>query len=107
MVEAGDDRRRFAYPLTLVGQEGGPVHEQRSGVRYAVTQPVEDGEAVGVDVAPVVQPAIGQPVERLDGGHRVPTAEERDRVRYGRERQVRDLVLDDVHLSVPRWGRRQ
>jgi hypothetical protein len=40
-------------PVCSVGEEGVAVHEEGSGVREMAAYPAQDGEAVGVDVAPV------------------------------------------------------
>ena len=51
------DRAVLGAPQRLERHEGAPVHQERLHVVETGTQRVEDGEAVGVDVAPVVQAA--------------------------------------------------
>jgi hypothetical protein len=45
----------------VVGEQGVAVHQEGLRLREVRTQLVEDGEAVGVDVAPIVRRALLQP----------------------------------------------
>src|SRR5690606_12022973 len=45
--------RRLADPQVPVRHQRLPVHQQGAGVRKRLTQPVQDAEAMGIDVAPV------------------------------------------------------
>jgi hypothetical protein len=86
----------LSHPLALVGEQGGAVHEHGPGMRERLPQPVQDREPVGVEVAPVDQVEASQPAQRFNDPHRVPAPEGHDRVRREWEREVGDLVLDDI-----------
>ncbi len=77
----------------MVGEQGGTVHEHGADVREAVPQPVQDREPVSIEIAPVDQVKTRQPVQRLQGPHRIAAAEDHDRGRGEREGEVGDLVL--------------
>ena len=51
----------FLAPVHTVGEQRLSVHEEGRRAREVGAQLVEDGEAVGVDVAPVVDCALRQP----------------------------------------------
>lgn len=48
-------------PVCSVGEESVAVHEEGSGVREMAAYSAQDGEAVGVDVAPVPKIDVGEP----------------------------------------------
>jgi hypothetical protein len=106
-IQAGGRRTRLDHPLAAVGQQRCAVHQHRAGVSEPAPQPVEDHEAVGVDVAPVDQVQIGEPGERFEHVHRVTPAEDDDGVARQREGQVGDLVLDHVGALGFRRRRRE
>ena len=80
------DRRR-GRPQRLERHEGVPVHQERLRMIEVPTQRVEDGEVVGVDVAPVVQAANSEPAcpaERLEA---VARAEDHHALPHTRKRE--------------------
>src|ERR1019366_8340090 len=58
--EFGIERRAFPDPKRLMNEQRLAVHQKRLRVREQHTQPVQDVEAVGIDVAPIVQRATVQ-----------------------------------------------
>ncbi|GGS79166.1 hypothetical protein GCM10010270_58980 [Streptomyces violaceus] len=56
--------RIFLHPLPSVLQESRPVHQDRLRVREGPAQPVKDGEAVGVRIAPAGKAYVVGPVPR-------------------------------------------
>ena len=49
-------------PQRFVGHQRCPVHQQRFDLAEAVAQLIENGEAVGVDIAPIADAALGEPL---------------------------------------------
>jgi hypothetical protein len=52
-VQQDTGRGRLGYPLVPVRQQRAAVHQHRADVRQPLPEAAEDGEAVGVYVAPV------------------------------------------------------
>jgi multidrug resistance protein len=82
-------------PVQAVGKERRTVHEEGRRAGEATTQLVEDGESVGVDVAPVVQLASMQPLGARQRFPTVACAEDDDGVRRWREGEEVGFVLGD------------
>jgi len=82
-------------PGQAVGEERLPVHEEGHRAGKAAPQLVEDGEAVGVDVAPVVPLASMQPPGARECFRTVARTEDDDGSRHGREGEEVGLVLGD------------
>src|SRR5215469_5037531 len=60
---------------------------------------------MGVNITPVDEVTVRQPGERPEQADRVAAPEDHDGVRLKREREIGDLILDDVH-AVGAWRRR-
>src|SRR5205085_11196436 len=86
-------------PVGFVGQQRRAIHQYGAGMGVAATQPVEDGEAVGVDVPPINQAFAGEPGQPVQSWYGVAAAEDDDGSFGWREREVGDLVLDDEYCG--------
>ena len=93
------DRAVLGAPQRLESHEGAPVHQKRLPVVETGTQRVADGEAVGVDVAPVVQAALPEQERPAESLEAVTRAEDHHALLHGRKGEKVDLVLGDEHAG--------
>ena len=87
-------------PVRAVGKQRLSVHEERRRVRKVAAQLVEDGEAMGVNVAPVVHTAFMQPSSARQRLPTVAGAKNDDGSRHLREGEEVGLVLGDYATAV-------
>lgn len=85
----------FGLPVVAVGEEGCSIHEEGGGVGEVFAELVEDGEAMRVDVAPVVEFAGLEPVDAGEVPEAVACAEDDHRFGDGREGEEVDFVFGD------------
>lgn len=78
-----------------MGEKRRAVHEDRADAWDALTEAVEDGEAVCVDVAPVHDLPFCEPRDKFERRDGEALAEHHDGVRHLWEGEVAGLVLDD------------
>ena len=82
------------HPAVAVGQERPAIHQDRTGLRQPGPQAVQDGEPVGVDVAPVDDVDAGEPGQPAHPVHIEALAPDHDSVRRHGHAEIGDLVLD-------------
>ncbi|MCY1553819.1 hypothetical protein D9M68_903420 [compost metagenome] len=78
-------------------QQGGAIHQQRVGLRQVRAQAVEDGQTVGVDIAPVMQRLLVQPGDFAEAFQRVALTENHQCPFVGGKGQGVGFVLGDEH----------
>ncbi len=88
-------RTGLLAPVRAMGQQRFAVHEERDNVRKEAAQLVKDGEAVGVDIAPIVQATLMQPGGACQCLPTVAGAEDNDGPRHPWEGEEVGLVFGD------------
>jgi hypothetical protein len=78
-----------------MGHQRGPVHQQRFDMTEAVSQLVENGEAVSVDISPVADAALGESPGFCQRIPSVTGAKYDDGTSRRRKRQEVRLILGD------------
>ena len=94
----------------IVGKGGEcfPVHHQRGDMRKERAQSGEDQEALRIQVAPVVDGALGQPGDPNQVVNHEAGAEKREGLPLGRQREEGHLVLgDDAALPTQQLKNRE
>ena len=97
----------FLAPVHTVGEQRLSVHEEGRRAREVGAQLVEDGEAVGVEVAPIEQLASVQPIGARQCVPAVAGAEDHDGSGHRRKGQEVGLVLGDEDASDGQVKRRK
>jgi len=95
--EFGIEGCAFPDPKLLMSEQRVAVHQQRLHVREQHPQTVQDVEAVGIDVAPVVQRALVQPAHFGQAVEAVAQTEYHQATGHVGKGQAVDLVLRDEH----------
>lgn len=94
---------RLADPLLAVLRECRGVHQHRLHLRKRSPQPVEDDEAVGVDVAPIGDPGLVQPSKPGEPQHVEPRTEHRQHAGQRWQSKEGDLVFHHEEAGAGRW----
>src|ERR1035437_3332440 len=94
-AEVRRGRVALASPERGIFEQRLPVHQKRLGGREPRPQAIQDMEAVSIDVAPVVQPAIMQPAHFGEAVEAVSQTENHQAAGNAGEGQAVDLVLRD------------
>ncbi len=103
----GGMRRAFFAPLGAVREQGCFIHEKAFQVRQVAAGAAQDGEAVRIEVAPVVAARGVQPGQRGEGVHGVAQPHDDEAVRERLEGEAGLQVFDDVHVARRDGQRRQ
>ena len=108
MWELPDEAGSAFDTVFRAGGERFPVHHNRGDVRVERAQAREDQESLRVQVAPVVDGTIGQPGDTSQIIDHEATAEKREGISAGWQREESHLVLgDDAALPVQQIERRK
>jgi len=106
MLQVHVDRGRLVIPASVMGEERRTVHQQRPYVGKTRSQQVEDAEAMGVDIAPVVQRHIPQPRRPATRDTAYPPPKIRsDRATRGNARQVSSFSTRNTRTAKSRASR--
>ena len=96
-IESGkfrDMRDGFETPLRTVSEQRRPIHEQGLRFREVRAKAVENGKAVGIDIAPVDEMSSTKPRGDCQPLDRIAATENHHAVVGHREGEARDFVLD-------------